>query len=103
MVAFGGRKKLTEKFEKCRSFFLMETGRKSTLNFFWFFLYVYLLLRFFRTDFWIDYIQLELTYPGGDALKSSKMVWKAQRTLKPEAVALFMSMYNLIMLDDNST
>ncbi|OQV22937.1 U3 small nucleolar RNA-associated protein 6-like protein [Hypsibius exemplaris] len=54
-------------------------------------------------DLWIDYIQLELTYPGGDALKSSQMVWKAQRALKPEAVALFTSMYNLITADESES
>lgn len=50
----------------------------------------------------MEYMKLELEYPDGDPSKLKNLAWKAQRTLKPDLVGLFVTMYNLLLLQPSS-
>lgn len=51
---------------------------------------------FFHTGLWLDYIETELLYPGGDPGRVGGIHWRAVKELQPELTAEFISKYSLL-------
>ena len=50
----------------------------------------------FHTGLWLDYIETELLYPGGDPGRVGDLHWRAVKELQPELTAEFISKYSLL-------
>ena len=52
----------------------------------------------FVSGLWLDYIETELVYPGGDPGRVGGLHWRAVKELQPQLTADFISKYSLLHL-----